>query len=145
MRAAQTVSAARRRSRGALRRRYRAKPGRFLPALPHPLPMFQFTVSWTELEGLRFFEALPTSEKQECAAALSPLNFNAGDLLFNEGDASDTCYILAQGEVEIVRQLPNGMGYSFGTLMRGDVFGEMCLLTTRRGQRRSASAVARTS
>src|SRR5205823_12800318 len=73
------------------------------------------------------------------------LNFNAGDLIFNEGDASDTCYILAQGEVEIVRQLPNGMGYSFGTLARGDVFGEMCLLTTKRGQRRSAAAIARTS
>jgi CRP-like cAMP-binding protein len=104
--------------------------------------MYEFNVSASELDGHRFFECLSRAEKHEAARVLAPLNFVADDVIFKEGDKSDTCYIVVRGEVAITRELPNGEVLTFGTLAKGDVFGEMCLLTQRQGQRRSATARA---
>lgn len=97
-------------------------------------------VTPNSLREVRLFDCLETNEGREAAAALVPTVYGEGETIFHEGDASDTCYILVAGEVEIVRDLPGGSRYSLASLRCGEVFGDMCLLTDLR---RSATAVAR--
>ncbi len=57
----------------------------------------------------------------------SVLEFEDGEIVFNENDQSTEMYIISQGEVEIVKNLHHGP-YVVAKLVRGDFFGEMSLL-----------------
>jgi CRP-like cAMP-binding protein len=64
--------------------------------------------------------------------------YNAGDCIYHQGDRSDCFYVLNEGSVEIIvagEQGENPMPIVF--LSKGDVFGEMGLLT---GMPRNATA-----
>lgn len=64
---------------------------------------------------------------------------SAGDFVFQEGEPGDEAYIIASGEVEILRK--NAMGErTLAILGRGDILGEMALIDD---QARMASAKAR--
>lgn len=56
---------------------------------------------------------------------------------FAEGDASDRMYLLTEGEVRLTRA-----GRRLDVIRPSEIFGEMAVIT---GQRRTASAVARTA
>lgn len=102
--------------------------------------MVDFIVSASDLRSFSFFQELTVDELRRAASALSPVRFAPDERIFREGEASDTCYILVEGSVELILRLPNDVGYSLAVLGRGDIFGEMCLLAD---QRRSATAVSR--
>jgi CRP-like cAMP-binding protein len=61
--------------------------------------------------------------------------FEKDSLIFNEGDKGDSMYVILAGKVEII-----GHNKIIATLERGDMFGEMGLLSR---EPRSATAVAR--
>ena len=64
--------------------------------------------------------------------------YNAGDCIYHQGDRSDSFYVMNEGSVEIIvagEQGENPMPIVF--LTKGDVFGEMGLLT---GMPRNATA-----
>ncbi|MBI1275297.1 cyclic nucleotide-binding domain-containing protein [bacterium] len=64
-----------------------------------------------------------------------------GQIIFRQGETSQTAYIIEEGEVEIFSPTPNG-NVLLATLGKGQIFGEMGLID---GQVRSASAVAKTA
>lgn len=55
-------------------------------------------------------------------------SFKKGDLIFEEGSASDSVYIIEQGEVEISHLKDDGNKHVLGILKNNDIFGEMGLI-----------------
>lgn len=65
--------------------------------------------------------------------------FEASDVIFNEGSVGDTAYILKTGRVEISTQV-NGKKVVLAELTPVTIFGEMALLSAE--QKRMATALA---
>jgi putative ABC transport system ATP-binding protein len=49
----------------------------------------------------------------------------AGEVLFEQGTMGDTIYMVSDGEIELVRELPTGEDELLKTATAGDYFGEM--------------------
>lgn len=69
------------------------------------------------------------------------LTLNAGQTVFEQGTMGDSIYIVSEGEIELVRELPSGAEELLKVATSGDYFGEMGPLFALP---RSASARART-
>lgn len=65
--------------------------------------------------------------------------FEAGDIVFNEGDIGDVLYIIKKGSVKIFKKLENGEEKTLAVLKEQQYFGEMAILDD---STRSASARA---
>jgi len=61
------------------------------------------------------------------------------EVLFHEGDAGDTMYVVLEGRVMISKNIPGAGEEALAFLQRGDYFGEMALID---GKPRSADARA---
>jgi CRP-like cAMP-binding protein len=68
-----------------------------------------------------------------------PRQFEAGQVVFREGDASDTCYIVRSGRARAVREHRGGRTITLATFGPGDIFGELALFED---ERRSATVEA---
>jgi NADH:ubiquinone reductase (H+-translocating) len=68
-------------------------------------------------------------------------HFEPGDFIIHQGDVGDQFYVIISGEVEIIRESPDGQKVLLGKLGKGEYFGESALLT---GRRRNASVQATT-
>ncbi len=58
------------------------------------------------------------------------------EILFNEGDVGDSCYVIMSGRVQAVKNIGLKNELILGELKRGDIIGDMALIT---GENRSAS------
>lgn len=67
-------------------------------------------------------------------------NFDSGAMIFRQGERSGAAYLIVDGDVEILRQGPDGHDRVLDVLGRGSYFGEMGVIDD---QPRSASARAR--
>jgi len=68
-----------------------------------------------------------------------PRSFDAGQVVFREGDASDTCYIVRTGHARAVRVHRGGRTITLAQFGPGDIFGELALFED---ERRSATVEA---
>jgi len=68
-------------------------------------------------------------------------HFEAGDIVFRQGDLGDSVYVIEEGECEVLRN-QDGSEQVLATLQRGDYFGEMALLSDKT---RNATIRARTA
>ena len=84
------------------------------------------------------FARLPAAIRAELAARGTEVELGAGEWLFREGDPGDSLYVVRLGRLEVVRE--GGEPATIRTLARGEVVGELALLTE---DRRSASVRAR--
>src|SRR5713226_9564318 len=75
----------------------------------------------------------------ERTRVLNQAHYEAGDYIFRQGDVGDQFYVIVSGEVEVIRELPNGQVTRLARLGKGEYFGEAALLT---GRRRNASVRA---
>ncbi len=76
----------------------------------------------------------------EIGAAFRPRSFGPHDVIALEGEAEGSLFLLAAGQVDVLRKSTNGVGALMLTALReGAVFGMVSLLTT---MKRSASCVA---
>jgi len=66
------------------------------------------------------------------------LHFNAGEVVFEEGSASDCAYLVEGGKFEVSR-IHQGQKQILGTVKEKEIFGEMGLID---GQPRSATITA---
>ena len=62
-----------------------------------------------------------------------------GEILFLQSDPSEFAYIVRSGEISIVLSSPDGRDMMINNMRRGDIFGELGILTARP---RSTSAIA---
>jgi CRP/FNR family transcriptional regulator, cyclic AMP receptor protein len=82
------------------------------------------------------FEALGPDELERVARVAVPRSFDAHQVIFREGDASDTFYIVRSGHARAVRQSGDGRTISLAHFGPGDMFGELAMFDD---ERRSAT------
>ena len=63
----------------------------------------------------------------------------AGEAVFREGDASDTCYVVRDGHARAIREHADGRQITLATFGPGDIFGELAMFDD---ERRSATVEA---
>jgi NADH dehydrogenase len=68
-------------------------------------------------------------------------HFEAGDVVFQQGDLGDSVYVIEEGECDVLQE-KDGEQKLLATLKAGDYFGEMALLSD---QSRNATIQARTA
>jgi CRP-like cAMP-binding protein len=90
------------------------------------------------------FSTLDHDDLERIAALAVPRTFEPGQIVFREGDASDTCYIVRSGRARAVREHSDGRTITLATFGLGDIFGELAMFED---ELRSATveAVQRTS
>jgi CRP-like cAMP-binding protein len=92
------------------------------------------------LDHAELFGSLTPQEKDSLAVELRTAPFVTDDVVFREGENADSLYLLAQGQVHVVRDSPDGATRNrFATLEAPAYFGEMGLLL---GSPRGATVVA---
>jgi CRP-like cAMP-binding protein len=73
------------------------------------------------------FSTLESEDLQRIAQLAVPRSFDAGQTVFREGDASDTCYVVHTGHTRAVHQHGDGRIITLATFGPGDIFGELAL------------------
>ena len=82
------------------------------------------------------FETLAPGDLRHVAAVAVPRRFAAHQVIFREGDASDTCYVVRTGHARAVRANPDGRTIALAHFGPGDIFGELAMFDD---ERRSAT------
>jgi CRP-like cAMP-binding protein len=85
------------------------------------------------------FEELASDDLRRVADVAVPRSFGAGDVVFREGDDSDTCYVVRSGHGRAIREHPDGRQITLATFGPGDIFGELAMFDD---ERRSATVEA---
>jgi small-conductance mechanosensitive channel/CRP-like cAMP-binding protein len=112
-------------------------PRRKEPAVPAEPPATAAALS--VLRELILFESLGSAELQKLAQDVAIRSLEPGDVLFSQGDADGTLYVVASGIVEVTKSLAPGSTITLGRLGAGEYLGEIGLLT---GARHAATARA---
>jgi CRP/FNR family transcriptional regulator len=85
------------------------------------------------------FSGLNEDQLLDLASVAVPRRWRAGEVIFREGDAGDTCYVVQQGCVRVTRNHSDGRTITLAELRAGDLFGELAMFDT---ERRSATVEA---
>jgi CRP/FNR family transcriptional regulator, cyclic AMP receptor protein len=89
--------------------------------------------------GLPIFSSLSEEELSELAALAVPRNWEAGEVVFREGDRGETCFVIQTGAVRVLRGSPGGRSITLAEMRDGDMFGELAIFD---GEERSATVEA---
>lgn len=79
------------------------------------------------LSGSPLFEMLSNQELEYIAELSRPRRFLAGQVIFDEGELGDSIYVVASGEVEVMRR-DEGAQRLIASLGTQQFFGEMSLI-----------------
>jgi CRP/FNR family transcriptional regulator len=82
------------------------------------------------------FETLADDDLARVSEVAVARKFRSGDVIFREGDESDTCYVVRKGHARAVRVHPDGREISLAHFGPGDIFGELAMFDN---ERRSAT------
>ena len=92
-----------------------------------------------QLENNRLFTGIPRELLNEIGSDMDLLRYDAGDVIFNEGETGDCLYLVCEGAICISKMGRGGKQETLGFIHPGNFFGEMALID---GQPRSAQATA---
>jgi CRP/FNR family transcriptional regulator, cyclic AMP receptor protein len=88
------------------------------------------------LRTVPVFSTLAEEDLAEVVAVTVPREFAAGEMVFREGDSSDTCYVVRSGRVRAIREHTDGRSITLATFGPGEIFGELAMFDD---ERRSAT------
>jgi CRP-like cAMP-binding protein len=91
------------------------------------------------LHRVPVFEALAEDELARVADVAVPRSFDAGEVVFREGDHSSTCYVVRSGRARALREHSDGRSITLANFGPGDIFGELAMFDD---ERRSATVEA---
>jgi CRP-like cAMP-binding protein len=91
------------------------------------------------LHGVPAFSTLADEELARVADVTVPRSFQPGEVVFHEGDSSDTCYVVRSGHARAVREHSAGRTITLANFGPGDIFGELAMFDD---ERRSATIQA---
>jgi CRP-like cAMP-binding protein len=91
------------------------------------------------LHQVPVFSTLAEPELARVAEVAVPRLFAAGEVVFREGDESDTCYVVRSGHARATREHPDGRSITLARFGPGDIFGELAMFDN---ERRSATVEA---
>ncbi len=73
------------------------------------------------------FEALGPEELSHVAEVAVPRAWEPGQVVFREGDQSDTCYVIRSGHARAIREHADGRTITLANFGPGDIFGELAM------------------
>lgn len=73
------------------------------------------------------FSTLESADLERIAELAVPRQFEPGQAVFREGDASDTCYVVRDGHAQAVRTHRDGRTITLARFGPGDIFGELAM------------------
>jgi CRP/FNR family transcriptional regulator len=73
------------------------------------------------------FASLAEEDLGLVAEMSHPRRFGAGEVVFREGDASNTCYVVRSGHARALREHVDGRQIALATFGPGDIFGELAM------------------
>src|SRR5215208_1334729 len=88
------------------------------------------------LGAVPVFETLGPEDLRRVAEVAVPRRFDAQQVIFREGDESDTCYVVRRGHARAVRENIDGRTITLAHFGPGDIFGELAMFDD---ERRSAT------
>jgi CRP/FNR family transcriptional regulator len=88
------------------------------------------------LRRVPVFATLPDEDLGRVAQVAVPRRFGAGEVIFREGDDSNTCYIVRAGRARAIRAHSDGRTITLANFGPGDIFGELAMFDN---ERRSAT------
>src|SRR5215211_40213 len=88
------------------------------------------------LGAVPVFETLGPEDLRRVAEVAVPRRFDAQQVIFREGDESDTCYVVRRGHARAVRENVDGRTIALAHFGPGDIFGELAMFDS---ERRSAT------
>jgi CRP/FNR family cyclic AMP-dependent transcriptional regulator len=104
--------------------------------------MAEETITAAELLArVPLLSGLEQAELERIAQVAVPRSYPKGARVFHEGDESDACYGIREGEVRVTREHSDGRAIALATLGPGELVGELAMLD---GGVRSASLEALT-
>jgi len=91
------------------------------------------------LGRVSIFSGLNPEQLADLASVAVPRRWGAGEVIFREGDAGDTCYVVQGGCVRVTRNHTDGRTITLAELRSGDLFGELAMFDS---EQRSATVEA---
>lgn len=91
------------------------------------------------LRGVPVFETLAAADLARIATLVVPRSYAPAQVIFREGDNSDTCYVLREGHVRVTRAHADGRSITLANFGPGDIFGELAMFDD---EKRSATVEA---
>jgi CRP-like cAMP-binding protein len=88
------------------------------------------------LQRVPVFETLGDDDLARVAEVAVPRTFQTKEVVFREGDGSDTCYIVRSGHARATREHQDGRSITLARFGPGDIFGELAMFDD---ERRSAT------
>jgi CRP/FNR family transcriptional regulator, cyclic AMP receptor protein len=79
------------------------------------------------LRHVRVFAGLSEEDLEAIAEVSVSRRYQAGEVVFREGDGGDTCYIVRSGLARAVRQHSDGRSITLSHFGPGDIFGELAM------------------
>lgn len=79
------------------------------------------------LASVPVFDALAPEDLAQVARVAVPRTFPPGQVIFREGDASDTCYVIGSGHARAMRENADGRSIALAHFGPGDIFGELAM------------------
>jgi CRP-like cAMP-binding protein len=92
------------------------------------------------LSASPLFEMLSPQELEDVAELSRPRRYGVGQIIFEEGELGDSLYVIASGEIEVLRRNSSGDQKPIAVLRAAEFFGEMSLIDK---EYRSATVRAR--
>src|SRR5215213_10798011 len=91
------------------------------------------------LSRVPVFAELGADDLGRVAQVAVPRSYDGQQVIFREGDDSDTCYIVRSGHARAIRQHSDGRTIALARFGPGDIFGELAMFDD---ERRSATVEA---
>jgi CRP-like cAMP-binding protein len=91
--------------------------------------MSNFSQAQTIFQRLRHFGDLPDEIQQAIVASASRRHFNAGQVIYVEGEPAESIYILESGWVKATRMTSEGREQAMMFLRPVEVFGDIAVFT----------------
>jgi CRP/FNR family cyclic AMP-dependent transcriptional regulator len=88
------------------------------------------------LARVPLFADLSEHDLRELAQVAVPRSYEAGQVVFREGDAGDTCFVVRSGAARVTRRHSDGRVITLTELRPGAIFGELAMFG---GETRSAT------
>jgi len=92
------------------------------------------------LRSIRWFSQLDDEALQSVQTVIQSMTFETGDIICREGETGDRMFVIAAGDVAVLKDVEDGPPIEVTVLHRGDIAGEMGLFGERR---RTATLKAR--
>jgi CRP-like cAMP-binding protein len=99
------------------------------PSIPHNSTTQDVERAIQALLNVRHFSGLPSHVQTALASVAISRQFEAGQVIFMEGEPANWLYILESGWVKASRMSPEGREQALLFLKKGDVFGDVAILT----------------